>query len=238
MNKSELRIKYKNLRQQLSENEIEEMSLAIANEILNLVIWDRTYFHIFLPITEQKEVNTEFILHLLSGKDKEIIISKSDFTTRNMTHFLLTDSTKIKKNNYNIPEPIDGIEVSTTKIEVVFVPLLAFDTNGNRVGYGKGFYDKFLSECKPETIKIGLSFFEPEESINDILNSDVKLDYCITTFKTYAFLCNAFLLKTIKIPTPVDIAKSAILKMALKNLKSFPPQKGSHPGKFPSIIGK
>jgi len=195
MDKSELRIKYKNLRQQLSENEIEEMSLAIANEILNLAtlpdgrqVWDKTYFHVFLPITEQKEVNTEFILHLLSGKDKEIIISKSDFTTRNMTHFLLTDSTKIKKNNYNIPEPVDGIEVSTTKIEVVFVPLLAFDIKGNRVGYGKGFYDKFLSECKPETIKIGLSFFEPEKSINGILNDDVKLDYCITPSKTYAFL--------------------------------------------------
>ena len=61
-----------------------------------------------------------------------------------MTHFLLTDNTKIKKNQYNIPEPINGLEVPTKKIDVVFVPLLAFDKKGNRVGYGKGFYDKFL----------------------------------------------------------------------------------------------
>jgi len=186
MNKKELRIKYKDLRSALSENEIEELSLAIANKVLTLSIWDKTYFHIFLPITEQKEVNTEFLLHLLSGKDKEIIVSKSDFATRNMIHFLLTDNTKIKKNEYSIPEPVDGIEVLTSKIEVVFVPLLAFDTNGNRVGYGKGFYDKFLSECKPETIKIGLSFFEAEEIITDIFESDVKLDYCITPNTIYS----------------------------------------------------
>ena len=116
MKKSELRIKYKKLRQSLSEEEIEEMSVAIANNLLGLPtlpdgrqVWNKTYFHVFLPITEQKEVNTECILHLLSGKGKEIIVSKSDFTTRNMNHFLLTHRTKIKKNSYNIPEPVDGI---------------------------------------------------------------------------------------------------------------------------------
>lgn len=187
MLKKALRTKYKTLRKKLSEIEIEEKSLAIANEILKLPIWDKTYFHLFLPIEEQKEINTEFILHLLSGKDKEIVISKSDFPTLNMTHFLLTDNTKIKKNEYNIPEPVDGIEVPATKIDVVFVPLLAYDQKGNRVGYGKGFYDKFLSQCKPETIKIGLSFFEPEELISDVFETDVLLDYCIYPNGVYEF---------------------------------------------------
>ena len=187
MLKKELRPIYKALRKELSEIEIEEKSLAIANALLLLPIWDKTYFHIFLPIIEHKEVDTEFILHLLSGKDKEILISKSDFESRNMTHYLLTDNTRIKKNEYNIPEPVDGIEVPSKKIDVVFVPLLAFDKKGNRVGYGKGFYDKFLSECKPEVIKIGLSFFEAEELISDVFDSDVKLDYCVTSNKIYEF---------------------------------------------------
>ena len=187
MKKSEIRSKYKALRKQLSENEIEEMSLAIANKLIALPCWEKTYFHIFLPITEHNEVNTEFILHLLSGKDKEIIISKTDFNTRNMTHFLLTDNTKIKKNEYNIPEPVDGIEVPSTKIEVVFIPLLAFDKNGHRVGYGKGFYDKFLSECKTETIKIGLSFFEAAALIEDVFEGDVQLDFCVTPDRVYKF---------------------------------------------------
>ena len=187
MNKKELRTKYKALRSQLSEEDLEEMSLAIANKVLTLPVWEKTYFHIFLPIAEQKEVNTEFILHLLSGKDKEIVVSKSDFETREMTHFLLTDNTKIKKNQYNIPEPVDGLEVPSRKIEVVFVPLLAFDKTGHRAGYGKGFYDKFLSECQAETIKIGLSFFEAEEKIEDVFESDVKLDYCVTPNAVYQF---------------------------------------------------
>ena len=187
MLKKEVRTKYKELRKNLTESDIEEMSFSIANRVLSLDIWNNTYFHIFLPIEEQKEVNTEFILHLLQGKDKEIVISKANFDTREMTHFLLTDNTKIKKNEYNIPEPINGLEVSTSTIDVVFVPLLAYDKMGNRVGYGKGFYDKFLSECKPETIKIGLSFFEPEEIISDIFENDVKLDFCVTPKGVYNF---------------------------------------------------
>ena len=187
MFKKEIRLKYKELRRSLSENQIEELSLAIANEVLLLPIWEKTYFHIYLPIEEQKEVNTEYILHLLSGKDKEICISKSDFETLKMTTILLTDNTKIKKNNYNIPEPVDGIEVPSNKIEVVFIPLLAFDKKGNRVGYGKGFYDKFLAECHPITIKIGLSFFEPEELISDVTTSDIQLNYCVTPNKVFKF---------------------------------------------------
>ena len=187
MHKKELRSKYKSLRASLSKNEIEEKSLAIANKLLALPIWENTYFHIFLPIIEQKEVDTEVILHMLAGKDKEIIVSKSDFESKKMTHFLLTDATKIKINDYNIPEPIDGIEIPTSKIEVVFVPLLAFDKKGNRVGYGKGFYDRFLSECNPETIKIGLSFFDPEELISDVNDDDIRLNYCVTPNAIFPF---------------------------------------------------
>lgn len=187
MNKTTLRKKYKELRKQISEEQLEEMSLAIANKVLQLPIWERTYFHVFLPIAEQNEVNTEFILHTLAGKDKEIIISKADFETRTMTHFLLTDNTKIKKNEYNIPEPVDGIEVPSHKIDVVFVPLLAYDIKGNRVGYGKGFYDKFLTECKHDVIKIGLSFFEPEEIIKDVFEGDIQLNYCVTPNSIHSF---------------------------------------------------
>jgi len=187
MNKSEARKKSKEARKKLSLKEIEEKSLAIANRLLQLNIWNKTYFHIFLPIVEQHEVDTEFILQILAGKDKEIVISKSDFQTREMSHFLLTDNTKIVKNEYNIPEPINGLPVPTEMIDVVFVPLLAYDKQGNRVGYGKGFYDKFLSQCKPDVIKIGLSFFEPEGQIEDVFETDVKLNFCVTDTAIFSF---------------------------------------------------
>jgi 5-formyltetrahydrofolate cyclo-ligase len=187
MTKKELRTKYNALRQNLSEATIEDLSLQIANQIIHLDIWQHSFYHLFLPIETKKEVNTEYILQVLAGKDKNIVLSVSDFSTREMTHFLLTDATKIKKNKYNIPEPVDGLEVPVSKINVVFVPLLAFDEKGNRVGYGKGFYDQFLSKCQTETIKIGLSFFESETLILDTLTTDIQLDYCVTPTKVYNF---------------------------------------------------
>jgi 5-formyltetrahydrofolate cyclo-ligase len=187
MTKKELRIKYKQLRNLLSNHYIEKMSLEIANQLVQMPIWEQNYFHVFLPIVEKKEIDTEFILHVLAGKDKEIVVSQSDFATITLTHFLLTDATKFKKNQYGISEPVDGLVVPVEKIDVVFVPLLAFDKFGNRVGYGKGFYDVFLSECRPDTLKIGLSFFEPEEAIEDVFEQDVTLDYCITPNRVYEF---------------------------------------------------
>jgi 5-formyltetrahydrofolate cyclo-ligase len=187
MTKAELRKTYKTLRNNVSEHDIDIFSLSIANQLLKLAIWEYTFYHIFLTIKEQKEINTDYILNILSGKDKNILISKSDFNTGEMMHFLLTDNTVIKKNKYNIPEPIEGIEISNDKIDVVFIPLLAFDKLGNRVGYGQGFYDRFLANCKPETIKIGLSFFEAETEITDIYKNDITLDYCVTPTKIYKF---------------------------------------------------
>lgn len=187
MNKKELRAKYRQLRAQLSPEEIDDKSLAIANKMLQLDIWEKTYFHLFLTIEEQKEVETEFILQILAGKDKEIVVSKSNFETQQMTHYLLTDNTKFQKNEYHIYEPVDGIEVPNSKIEVVFVPLLAFDQIGHRVGYGKGFYDNFLSKCNEDVIKVGLSFFEAEELIEGIFDNDIQLDYCVTPTINYTF---------------------------------------------------
>lgn len=187
MLKKELRLKYKNDRKKLTFDEIQLMSLEIANLCLALPIWDKTYFHLFLPIEAQNEINTEFLLQILAGRDKEVVISQSDFESRKMTHFLLTDNTKIKKNDYDIPEPVDGLEVPTAKIDVVFVPLLAYDKTGHRVGYGKGFYDIFLKECKPEVIKVGLSYFDPEDSIADIAENDIRLNFCVTPDGIFEF---------------------------------------------------
>ncbi|MHC5200986.1 5-formyltetrahydrofolate cyclo-ligase [Myroides sp. LJL119] len=187
MNKDILRKKYNTLRLSLDNQTLEQFSLDIANTSLTLPIWDKSNYHIFLPITKKKEINTEYLLQILAGKDKNIILSKSNFTDGTLTHFLLTDNTIIKENSYGIPEPVEGIKINEEQIQVVFIPLLAFDKTGNRIGYGKGFYDRFLSLCQKDTIKVGLSFFPPEESISDVYHLDIPLDYCITPNKTYSF---------------------------------------------------
>lgn len=187
MKKDNLRKQYKELRLALSESQIENMSMEIANKSLELPVWDHRFYHIFLSIAEQKEVDTEFLLHILQGKDKEVVIPKADKKTGNLKNYLLTDQTVIKKNRWNIPEPHEGIEISSEKLEVVFIPLLAFDRNGHRVGYGKGFYDRFLAGCKPDIVKIGLSFFEPVEQITEVFSGDIPLNYCVTPDRIYEF---------------------------------------------------
>lgn len=184
--KHSLRVKYKKLREELSEDEIAEMSMTLANRSLELPIWDKTYYHLFLSITGKKEVDTEYLLHILHGKDKSIVISKSHMDTGEMSHFLLQENTILKVSKYGIPEPESGIEIDPKLVDVVFVPLLAFDTNGHRVGYGKGFYDRFLEKCRPDAIFIGLSFFGPEDSFETDV-TDIPLHYCITPKKVHIF---------------------------------------------------
>lgn len=188
MLKTILRKQYKTKRNGLSTQEIDNLSMQIANRLLQLPIWNRTYYHLFLSIEELKEVQTEYILHILHAKDKEVVIPKSDFKNLELINYLLTDSTRIKKNEYNIPEPTDGIEVPHSKLDVIFIPLLAFDKKGNRIGYGKGFYDNMLNKCPTDCIKIGVSFFDATDTlIEDIFIGDIPLNYCVTPDKIYTF---------------------------------------------------
>ncbi len=187
MNKQELRKKYKQKRTELSLDEIEELSLQIANQSLKLPIWDYVNYHIFLTISEKKEINTEYLLHILHGRDKSVIFPKLDFNLGELKHILLQDNTILKTSSYGIPEPVSGIELQPSNLDIIFVPLLAFDLKGNRVGYGKGFYDRFLFQCRPNSVFIGLSFFESEKSIENTLQ-DIPLHYCITPSKVYSFL--------------------------------------------------
>lgn len=186
MNKDELRHVYKNKRNKLSSDAIQNYSLEISNKLLQINIWNFLYYHIFLTITQSKEIDTSYLLTLLQGKDKNIIIPKVAPDTE-LDNYLLTDNTVFRKNKWRIPEPENGILIDESQIEVVFLPLLAYDLSGNRVGYGKGFYDKFLKKCNPNVVKIGLSFFEAEEKIDDISGSDIPLNYCITPNKVYQF---------------------------------------------------
>lgn len=186
MLKRDLRSGYKNRRESISDISLQDSSLSIARAALKLPIWGHDYYHIFLSISEQKEIKTSFLLSLLQGKNKKVVVPKVIGDGR-LKHFLLTADTTLRKNRWNVPEPVDASEVPIEKIEVVFIPLIAFDRRGNRVGYGKGFYDRFLNDCKNSVIKIGLSLFEAEDIIEDVNEYDVPLDYCLTPNNIYTF---------------------------------------------------
>lgn len=185
MDKNQLREHYKALRKKRTDEQRLEESIAIANRVLELPLWTANYFHLFLSSTKHHEVNTEPLLTVLQAKDKLVVLPKME-GKNSLDHYLLTDATPIKINPLGIPEPQEGIAVPPSKIEVVFAPLLAYDLRGNRLGYGKGYYDRFLEQCSPECIVVGLSFFEPEESI-PFDGNDIPLDYCVTPQSVFHF---------------------------------------------------
>ena len=177
LTKSALRKSFLKKRCALSSQEHEDMSFAIANNCLKLPIWHLDYYHIYLPIKAKAEIDTTLILTLLQGKDKQVILPR--IKGSELEHILLTDITKLKTNILGITEPEKGIKISPEQIDVIFLPLLAWDKSGNRLGYGKGFYDNFLSLCKTNTIKVGLSFFDPVDKIVDIRSEDIRMDFCV-----------------------------------------------------------
>jgi 5-formyltetrahydrofolate cyclo-ligase len=142
-----------------------------------------------LPIHERKEPDTFLFIEWLKQAHPHIkrAYPKADFADNTMQNFLDNDSLELVINEYGIPEPLNGTLVSTTEINMVIVPLLCFDDKGYRVGYGKGFYDRFMAACKPDTQFIGLSFFEPVDAIADKDEYDIALHQCITPDKIWKF---------------------------------------------------
>jgi 5-formyltetrahydrofolate cyclo-ligase len=104
-----------------------------------------------------------------------------------MKSVLINEETVYNTNNYGLTEPNNGSIIEPANIDLVFVPLLVCDMKGHRVGYGKGFYDKYLAQCRKDVIKIGFTYFEPVEKIKDTNAFDVPLNYCITPEQVYEF---------------------------------------------------
>ncbi len=189
MDKKILRKIYLDRRRTLSKDQINNTNQALLTQFMGFDLSNVAYLHTFLPILERVEVDTQRIISYIKSEHPhiKILVPKSDFSTRTLTHYLLDDTTRLEKNAYGITEPISGTEVSADKIDMILVPLLAFDRRGYRLGYGMGFYDQFLSACKPDVQKIGLSMFDVIEEIESIEPHDIRLDACITAKKVYRF---------------------------------------------------
>ena len=143
--------------------------------------------HIFLSIPDKAEIETSQIIELLRSWNCTIYTSISNFDKSTMDTAELKRDTIIKENKYGIPEPVSIQFTSSSILDIIFIPLLAYDQSGYRVGYGKGFYDRYLANCDKDLFKIGLSPFEPIKSISNIDKFDVPLDICISPDQTFRF---------------------------------------------------
>ncbi len=186
MKKDELRKIYYQKRLLVDEIQRKKLIKKVLQELKKLTLANK-YVSIYLPIKRNNEIDTYPIIELIEKMGGKIVVPKSNFQTGTMTHFLFTKNTSLELNEFDIPEPINEKAVQNSQIDLVLVPLLIFDQFGHRVGYGKGFYDRFLGECRVDTIKIGLCDFSSVQQISPVLPSDIAMDFCITPTKLYAF---------------------------------------------------
>ena len=189
MTKSEARKLFSGKRGELGLREINTFQDLLLIRFQELDLPYMNLVHSYIKHPNRNEPDPELLLDWLEFRDPGISISyaKSNPDDCSMEHFLYAEPMNFKLNLFGIPEPESGEKIEPDSIDLAIIPLLAFDTKGNRVGYGKGYYDRFISQCRMDMLKIGLSFFPPVDEITDIGIFDKKLDFCITPSQIYDF---------------------------------------------------
>jgi len=183
MNKSALREIYLSKQRSISATmRAQKSKAAVYNFFRNFDFSGINVLHCFISIEKFNEIDTKPLLQRIWEEFPQIItvVPRINFKTGEMQNLKFAAATDLVPNIWNIYEPSHDELVETEKIDMVLVPLLCFDERGYRVGYGKGFYDKFLSRCRIDCVKIGFSYFEPVEEIQDVSEFDVTLDFFIT----------------------------------------------------------
>lgn len=185
MVKAEIRKKYSTLRKKFTLDEVKEKSQQILdNFTANFSVSEGENVHVFLSIAKFKEIETRFFIDFFRAKGAKIFVPKIHEDT--LIAVELREESSLVQNSFGILEPV-SVENECSDFHLVITPLLYVDAEGNRVGYGKGFYDQFFKTINKDALKIGVGFFLPLESITDISAHDVTLDYLITPDSILSF---------------------------------------------------
>lgn len=186
-NKKEiLRKKYLELRKSFSNDEIEDYSVMIFNHFVKkFQPIENQKVHLFLPIKKLNELNTQIFISYFFQKQIRVFVPK--MLGNDLISVEIHPETPLIKNSWGILEPESSEDAGIKDFDFVITPLLYCDHKGNRVGYGKGFYDCFFSKINPEVKKIGITIFSPNEEIEDVSSTDVKVDYLITPLEILSF---------------------------------------------------
>ncbi|GAA5093382.1 5-formyltetrahydrofolate cyclo-ligase [Chryseobacterium ginsengisoli] len=191
MLKAELRKKYMQKRKALSIDEAFLLSEKIFENFIQ-------YFkpvsgqkvHIFIPIEKFKEIDTQIFINYFLSRNIKVFVPKIVDTI--LISVEIFKDTKFEINHWNISEPVSNEDSGVLDFDYVITPLLYCDKKGNRVGYGKGFYDGFFESISEETKKIGVNYFNPDENIDDVWENDIPLDYLVTPTDVLSFFNKGF----------------------------------------------
>lgn len=180
MNKSTLRKKYLDQRLSLSDKQFKLLNQQLVDLFFKSIdLSNVKYLHIFLPIEKFKEVDTWLIIDRTLKELPQIKLVIPKVVGDSLDHYLYEGKEQLVSDKWGIPEPASGELVNPDQIDLVIVPLVIADQHGHRIGYGKGYYDKFLSQCKSNVQKIGLSILPLLDGLIDSEATDVKLDGCV-----------------------------------------------------------
>ena len=179
MKKQELRALYKQKRKDLTEIQIKGLQENIYQQIYNLDLSTVKNVHLFLSMPKFKEIDTTTLITYFRNKNKRIVISKCNFKDNTLSHFYLEEDTVLSLNKFGVLEPVAAELVEENKLDLIFIPMLISDDKKFRVGYGKGFYDRFLLNCRKDAKFIGLNFFPPITAIEDKNEFDIPLHQVI-----------------------------------------------------------
>ncbi|UKB84377.1 5-formyltetrahydrofolate cyclo-ligase [Chryseobacterium sp. MEBOG06] len=187
MLKAELRKKYMQKRKALSTDEAFLLSKRILNQFL-------AYFkpeegqkvHLFVPIEKFREIDTQIFINYFLAHNLRVYVPK--IADDQLVSIEIFENTVFETNNWGISEPVSSQDSGENNFHYVITPLVYCDAKGNRVGYGKGFYDRLFQNVSLETKKIGVNYFDPEEYIDDVWENDIPLDYLVTPTEVLSFL--------------------------------------------------
>ena len=184
-NKCDLRHLFRNKRSKLSSDEISSASTLILNQIINGKLIKGKLVMIYISSQNHQELPTDGLF--LLSEHYDICVPKAVNKNGSMEAIMWSKDMPTRINEWGIKEPLSDIYIEPEKIDTVIVPLICFDKSGHRIGFGKGYYDRFLERCSKEVKTIGLSYFEPVYKITNIEITDIPLDIVITPKKTYRF---------------------------------------------------
>jgi len=186
MLKAELRKKYMQKRKALSTDEAFLLSQKIfENFISYFKPQEGEKVHVFIPILERKEIDTQIFIDYFLAKNIRVFVPK--IVADELINVEIFTDTVFETSNWGISEPVSNEDSGETFFQYVITPLLYCDANGNRVGYGKGFYDGFFETVSDEVKKIGVNYFNPDENIDDVWENDIPLDYLVTPADVLSF---------------------------------------------------
>ncbi len=187
--KQALRNAYREKRKNLTQQQMHARLAAMLEHFREIPIKTGGMVLSFQPILQNHEVPIQYF-----EDDAEDVFSISsfcypaaDFGSGHMQAFLGDENIVWEEADFGLTQPRSGTLVMPHKMDSIFIPLLAFDEQGNRLGYGKGFYDRYLQTCRPDAQKIGFSWFEAEILLPSIDAHDVPLNYCVTPNRLYVF---------------------------------------------------